>query len=184
VSDIHGVTRKNEWLLLHGFSYMGDDPLFQRNKGMNLSDGRVHVGDVQSPEKLVVKAFTMCGPRTYAEEHHPGMIKGPIIFELERLFHRAIEQADLVGVLRDGVDSSVESFVRNQNRELQAWLDSYQGEIAASKIGKPVIEADFMRKLEMRARLPSERSYSVDAFRNTYGQRIFDLLQGAYGRVR
>lgn len=168
------MLRKGDWIGFNGDEpFLGGHANFGRSIGLNVQTGTLHVGNIQFPEAPLRKRLGD------DQDYHPplgheGRItnRNPIIMELERLAHNQIGAIELVDMENDGTPNGMYD---TDKQEFDAWKVQYLAAVAASKTGKPRIEAFYHQNRKKEEQLLS--SVSMSDLRIIFGDRIHEIMR-------
>ncbi|MFA6024077.1 MAG: hypothetical protein WC777_02585 [Candidatus Gracilibacteria bacterium] len=168
--SMHGLAYRDGFLLFDGQAYKPS--VLDRGRGLDPSSGDIYLGDVQF-ETSVVNRFVgswydgMSQANIRVSEGR--FMEIPTLFEIERLFVGDVGRFEVSRMYGDGVDMG-DDIARRENGLFQRWHQEYLSAVDGSLMGKPVLEADFARRL-------SGGSRPLDLTK-LYGERIHDQLRG------
>ena len=166
-AKMHGLNQDKGFLLFDGRTWRPH--FFHRHRGIDLSNGEIHIGGVQF-ESSVVQRFAgawLDGVSQPEIDFWDGKFNYvPTLFEIERLFVGDLGRFELTHMFADG-RSMGESTVQENRATFEQWHQEYQEAVAGSLMGRPLLEADYAYRMH---------DMQLDP-RKLYGERVHAQLR-------
>ncbi|HLC70759.1 MAG TPA: hypothetical protein VJI32_02065 [Candidatus Nanoarchaeia archaeon] len=183
---------------VHRVTYSGNfarvQDCFPGSHTLDISTGELFLGNIQCPERPVVKAIG--GYHRFTDNKSiPDVIPNKrefysfsTLFELERLAKDPIVTCELKSLNAD-VDREIEqggTYFQEQKTALDQFMEGYARAVSNSPLQKPVLEGFYeaLKRWNVQSLLNAERPEINELIRGAYKRKVFqeDDFASAFGR--